>query len=182
MKTTLNKIRAHNPCKAWWEPLLKYLGKTKSDDETLPLLTILDAVGLQRALWCFRAVEGCEKEKLLLGVTYAREVEHLISDKSKKCLDVFERYANGLATEEEFDAAAAAARADAYTAAYTDADASHASWAAAAAAAWAAHASHAYWVADRAARSTIQAKQETQLRRLLEKTCTKQPMNELKRI
>jgi len=184
MKTTLNKIRAHNPCKAWWEPLLKYLGKTKSDDETLPLLTILDAVGLQRALWCFRAVEGFEKEKLLLAITYAREVEYLMPAESKKCLDVFERYANGLATEDEFEtarrAAAAAADARAYTAAAARAAASYAASYAAWSAAWsaadvAAHAAaRAYTdaAAAGAARATIQAKQETQLRQLLERTCT----------
>lgn len=204
MYTTLNKIRKHYPCKDGWETLLKYLGKIKSDDEPLSLLTILDAVGLQRTLWCFRAVEGFEKEKLLLAVTYAREVEHLMPAESKKALDVFERYANGLATEDEFEtarrAAAAAADARAYTAAAARAAASYAASYAAWSAAWSAAdvAAHAaaraytdaaaafYADADAAAagaaRATIQAKQETQLRQLLERTCTKQPMNELKRI
>ena len=195
MYTTLNVIRKHSPCTDGWEKLLKHLGKTSADDESLPLLTILESNGLDHTLWCFRAVDGFEKEKLLLGVTFAREVEHLMPAESKKALDVFDRYANGLATQDEFDAAretardadaaaAAAARAAAWADA-ADAAAAHASWAAAAvacadavyvaaasaadaaraAAAWAAEAA-----AARAAYSTIKAKQESQLRQLLERT------------
>ena len=195
MYTTLNDIRKHQPCTDEWEKLLKHLGKTSADDESLPLLTILDSNGFDHALWCFRAVEGFKKDKQLLAITYAREVQHLMPDESKKSLDVFERYVNGLATEEEFDAAreaardadaaaACAARAAAWAVA-ADAAAAHASWAAAAvacadavydaaasaadaaraAAAWAAEAA-----AARAAYSTIKAKQEAQLRQLLERT------------
>ena len=191
MYTTLNKIREHSPCKDGWEKLLKYLGKTKPDDEPLPLLTILDSNGFDDTLWCFRVVEGFKKEKQLLAITYAREVEHLMPAESKKSLDVFDRYANGLATQEEFDAARRVADA-AYTAAYT-ADASwaaaHTAAAAAAAAARdavsaaACAAAHAALAAAAAARdaaasaapshaySTTKAKQETQLRELLERTC-----------
>ena len=53
--TTLNEIRAHAPCKEGWEKLLAHLGKTKSDDEPLPLLTVLESNGLDDALWCLRA-------------------------------------------------------------------------------------------------------------------------------
>ena len=173
MKTTLNKIREHRPCTDGWETLLKHLGKTKPDDEPLPLLTILDSNGFYHTLWCFRAVDGFEKEKLLLSVTYAKEVQHLMPDESKKALDVFERYAYGLATEDEFEAACGEARDAVYTAdvAWAAAHAAraeaHAAAAAACSAAWgAAHAA-----AD-AAHLTIRAKQETQLRELLEKSCT----------
>ena len=188
MYTTLNAIRKHQPCPDGWEKLLKHLGKTKPDDEPLSLLTILESNGLDHALWCFRAVEGFKKDKQLLAITYAREVEHLMPAESKKALDVFERYANGLATEEEFDAARRGGDAAAYTAAHTACGtawsavwaARAAAWAAAAdaaaarAAAWAAVPADAYSVvyaaaaADRAAaRSTIQAKQETQFIQLL---------------
>ena len=195
MKTTLNAIRERHPCTDGWQKLLKHLGKTKPDDEPLSLVTILDAVGLDHTLWCFRAVEGFEKEKLLLSVTYARDVEHLMPAESKKCLDIFERYANGLVTQEEFDAAREAARADADAAAHTAwgtawaavwaaraaayaAVAHAAACAAAADAAWYAPSESAYatWsayaAARAAARSSIQAKQENQLRELLEKSCT----------
>ena len=163
MYTTLNRIRECSPCTDGWETLLKYLGKTKPDDEPLPLLRILDSNGLDHALWCFRAVEGFEKEKLLLAITYARDVEHLMPTESKKSLDVFERYVNGLATHEEFETARASGDAAAY--AYpTYSEAYYAAWATCSDAAAAAAAA--------AACSTILAKQETQLRQLLERTCT----------
>ena len=53
--TTLNEIRAHDPCKKGWEKLLSHLGKTKADAEPLALLTILESNGLDDALWCLRA-------------------------------------------------------------------------------------------------------------------------------
>jgi hypothetical protein len=119
MKTTLNKIRNHNPCKDGWEKLLKHLGKTKADDEPLSLLTILDSNGLGDALWCFRAVDGYDKEKRLFAVWCARQVQHLITDKrSLDGLDVAERYALGEATDDELAAAWAAAARDARDAAW----------------------------------------------------------------
>ena len=123
MKTTLNKIRQHLPCKDGWETLLKHLGKFQADDVELPLLTILESNGLDDTLWCLRAVEGFDKEKRLLAVAFAREVQHLMQDpRSIEALDVAERFANGEATEEELrdaaDAAADAARDAARDAAY----------------------------------------------------------------
>ena len=110
MKTTLNKIRAHSPCNEGWEKLLKYLRKTKSDDEPLSLLTILDSNGLDDALWCMKAVDGRDKEIRLYAVWCARQVQHLIKDpRSLAALDVAERFANGEATVEELDAARDAA-------------------------------------------------------------------------
>lgn len=129
MKTTLNKIREHQPCADGWEKLLKYLGKTKADDEPLSLLTILDSNGLDDAIWCLRAVEGYDREIRLYAVWCARQVQHLLTDKrSLDAIDVAERYANGQATEDELDAAADAAWA-AWDAA---ADAARAAWEAAA--------------------------------------------------
>lgn len=31
--TTLNRIRAHSPCRKGWAKLLRHLGKTEADDE-----------------------------------------------------------------------------------------------------------------------------------------------------
>lgn len=167
MYTTLNRIRQRNPCKDGWEKLLKYLGKTGPDDEPLSLLKILDSNGFDDTLWCFRAVDGFEKEKQLLAITYARDVEHLMPAESKKALDVFDRYVNGLATKEEFNAARRAA-VDAVRSAWHDSSYAAAARAAAHAAAEAAYA--AWTVACDTALSTIKAKQETQLRQLLERT------------
>ena len=62
MKTSLNKIRDNHPCKDSWEKLLKYLGKTKADDDELSILTILDSNGIEDAIWCLRAVDGHDDE------------------------------------------------------------------------------------------------------------------------
>lgn len=110
MNTTLNKIRKHEPCTSGWKKLLIALGKHQADDEPLALITILDLNGLDDALWCLRAVDGHEKEKLLYAVWCARQVQYLMDDKrSLDALDIAERFANGEATEKELDAAWAAA-------------------------------------------------------------------------
>ena len=168
MKTTLNKIRAHSPCKDGWEQLLKHLGKTKADDEPLLITTILDSNGLDDALWCFRAIEGRDKEIRLYAVWCARQVQHLMTDaRSLAALDVTERYANGEATEEELDAAR-----DAAWAATRDAARGSGAWGAARAAAWGAArdvARGAAWDAARAATrdaalDAARAAQEARLR------------------
>ena len=180
MKTTLNKIKAHQPCKEGWEKLLKYLRKTKSDDEPLSLLTILDSNGLDDALWCFRAVDGRDKEIRLYAVWCARQVQHLMTDaRSLAALDVTERYANGEATVEELDAARDAAWAAtrdaaraATRAATRDAARGSGAWGAARAAAWGAArdvARGAAWDAARAAAldaalDAARAAQEARLR------------------
>ena len=122
MKTTLNKIREHSPCHEGWTKLLRNLGKTKADDEELLITTILDSNGLDDALWSLRAVDGCHREMRLFAVYCARSVQHLTNDmRSIAVIDVAERYANDLATDEELaaarDAARAAARAAAWAAA-----------------------------------------------------------------
>ena len=118
MRTTLNKIREHQPCAGGWEKLLSYLGKTKADDEPLSITTILDSNGLDDALWCLRAVERHDKEIRLFAVWCARQVQHLLKDqRSINALDVAERYANGQATEAELKDAWNAARAAARVAA-----------------------------------------------------------------
>ena len=125
MKTTLNQIREYSPCESGWKKLLTYLGKTKADDESLPIMTILESNGLDDALWCLRAVKGRDREIRLYAVWCARQVQHLNTDpRVSACIDVAERFANGEATDEERAAARAAA--------------GDAAWAAAAAAAGAA--------------------------------------------
>ena len=110
LHTTLNRIREHEPCTGGWRQLLKHLGKTEADDDLLPLSTILDSNGLDDALWCLRAVEGCDREIRLYAVWCARHVEHLMTDpRSLAALDVAERYAKGMATDEELRAARDAA-------------------------------------------------------------------------
>jgi len=118
MHTTLNKIRAHAPCSDGWKKLLKHLGKTEADDEPLNIKTILELNGLDDAIWCLQAVEGKDKEIRLFAVWCARQVQHLMTDqRSLDALEAAERFANGLASEEELRVARDAARATWSTAA-----------------------------------------------------------------
>ena len=128
--TTLNRILANNPCgqepaqTTGWNKLLAGLGKSHGDDEPLPYARIVEINGLDDALWACRAEPQHSREWRLFAVWNARQVEHLMADeRSTRALDVAQRHANGLATDEEL----AAAR-----------DAAEAAWAAARGAAWAA--------------------------------------------
>ena len=153
METTLNAIRSKSPCSEGWKKLLAHLGKSAADDEPLSLLTILDSNGLDDAIWCLRAVTGHDKEIRLFAVWCARQVQHLMADqRSVNALDVAERFANGDATEEELEAARAAAGA--------------AAWDAAGDAAWAAARAAARDAAGAAARDA----QESKFRELIKET------------
>ena len=153
MRTTLNKIRKHGPCTDGWEKLLRHLGKTMADDEPLSITTVLDSNGLDDALWCLRAVDGCERDLRLYAVWCARQVQYLMTDyRSIRALDVAERYSHGSATDAEMAAARAAAWAAADAARVA---ASDAGWAAARVAEDAARA--AAWDAVDAARAVEDA-------------------------
>ena len=155
IKTTLNKIRSHQPCADGWEKLLKKLGKTKADDDPLDLLTILKSNGLDDALWCFRAVDGHDRDMRLFGVWCAQQVQHLMTDqRSIDALDAAERFANGKATIKELNTA--------WDAAWSTA------WATAGDAAWAARdAAGAAGTAKDAAMTAARAAQEKHLRKIL---------------
>lgn len=149
--TTLNKIRAHDPCKDGWEKLLKHLGKTQADDEPLPYSVIVESNGIDDALWCCRAEPQYDREWRLFAVWCAKQVQHLMADaRSIAALDVVERYANGQATDDELSAAGDAFGASAWAAAREAARA--AAGAAAWTAAWTA-AGAATWTAARAAQT-----------------------------
>jgi hypothetical protein len=121
MKTTLNKIREHSPCESGWKKLLTNLRKTKADDEPVSIAFILESNGLDDALWCLRTVDGYQREMRLYAVDCARMAQHLMTDpRSLDALNVAERHADGLATDEEL-AAARAAASDAAWAAASDA-------------------------------------------------------------
>jgi FAD/FMN-containing dehydrogenase len=168
--TTLKAIKEYDPCSEGWKKLLKHLGKTKCDEEPLPLVEILKSNGLDDALWCLRSVD--HKSVRLYAVACAREVQHLMTDeRSLKALDVAEAYVNGQATEEELEQArnaacdatdaaakeayyaADAAAKEAYYAAY---DAAYAAYAVAKEAYYAAYATHATAAIERQAELFIQ--------------------------
>jgi hypothetical protein len=165
--TTLNKIREHEPCINGWKKLLAHLGKTEADDEPLPFAIILESNGLDDALWCCRAAPEYDKEWRLFAVCCARQVQHLMKDsRSLNALDVAERFANGLATEDELKAAWDAAGDAAWDAAgdAARAAAGDAAWAAArAAAGYAARAA-----AEAAAGAAAKEKQSQEFLRIVE--------------
>jgi hypothetical protein len=114
--TTLNAIREHNPCEEGWEKLLKSLGKTKADDEPLPLVTILDSNGIADAVWCLRALGDAHQTAVRLfacdvaeGVLYLFEKQYPDDKRPRQAIETARRYALGKATKEELDAAMVAA-------------------------------------------------------------------------
>lgn len=75
--TTLNIIRAAQPCEDGWTKLLKGLSKTSGDDEPLPLMTILDINGLDDTLWCIDADPALDRLKRHYQAWCAEQVLHL---------------------------------------------------------------------------------------------------------
>jgi hypothetical protein len=97
MKTTLYRIRQKTPCAEGWEKLLLNLGKTKPDDEELPLVTILGSNGIEDAIWCLRAVDNSDRDARHFAVWCARRWEkRLTSQDSINALEVAAKYADGL--------------------------------------------------------------------------------------
>jgi len=108
--TTLAEIREHQPCENGWKELLRYLGKTKADNEPLLLLTILDSNGFDDCLWSLRTRPDLNWLWRLYIVSCARNVQHLMNDqRSIDALDVAERYALGTASCGELAEARSAA-------------------------------------------------------------------------
>ena len=123
MNTTLNEIRNHRPCQEGWTKLLKALNKTRSDDEPLSLLTVLDSNGLADAIWCLRT-EPTPERTWRFALAVARRTQHL-HPQAKATLDIVERYHSAQATKEELDAAVDATYA-AVDATYAAVDATYA--------------------------------------------------------
>ena len=116
---TLNKILAHSPCSEGWDAVLARTDLHGSDyDREWPLVAVLDTDRPSDAIWAMRCLPEHSRLWRLFAVRCARHVQHLMTDpRSIEALDVAERHANGLATDEELAAARAAARAAAWDAA-----------------------------------------------------------------
>ena len=161
--TTLNRIRAANPCREGWAKLLSSLGKTKADDAPLDLLAILDSNGFDDALWVLSYAMPDDRLARHFQAWCAEQVLHIferefpgdprvrnqiealkddtLSAATRAAALAAARYAAGAAA---LDATRAAARYAAWAAAWDAAraavwDAARAAvWDAAGAAAWAA--------------------------------------------
>ena len=142
--TTLNKIRDHSPCADGYKKLCKSLGGIRKygKDTPITIRQIVESNGLDDALWCLRTMPEHNNLWRLLAVRYARTVQRFMTDpRSLEALDVAERHARGLATDDELKAAwaaADAARAAAWAAARAAAGAAWDAAGAARDAAWAA--------------------------------------------
>jgi hypothetical protein len=64
LTTTLNEIRAAGIYRSDWENFLKHLGKTKEDNEPLPVAAVLDFKGISDALWIVANIFGDKSRKL----------------------------------------------------------------------------------------------------------------------
>lgn len=142
LTTTLNRIYALRPCRDSWEIGLQAAGKTAPDDEPITYVQILDAVGVQSALWVCRAEPQHGRLWRLYAVWCAKRVRRLMTDpRSISVLGVAECHANGLVADADLviarDAAEDAVNAAAWDVAWEVArpEAWEAAWAAASAAA-----------------------------------------------
>ena len=108
--TTLNRIYSCHPCHESWSAGMDAAGKSEPDDEPISYEAILDAVGLDDALWCCQAEPQHAGLWRRFTVWSARQVQYLMTDqRSIAALDVAERHANGDATDQELAAARDAA-------------------------------------------------------------------------
>lgn len=110
---TLNGIRKHYPCGLergsgeGYDLLRKNLGKGYGNNTPITIRQIYESNGHDDVLWCLRASDP--KFYPLwrhFAVDCAKQVEHLMEDESSRnALVVARRHADGLATDEELDAA-----------------------------------------------------------------------------
>ena len=110
--TTFARIKAARPCESSYKQALRKAGGLLKYGENTPITVrqIVEAVGLNDALWALRTMPEHNARWRLLAVRYARRVQHLMRDpRSVAVLDVAERHAHGSATDTELDAAKAAA-------------------------------------------------------------------------
>jgi hypothetical protein len=123
-QVTLADLRKHGACVNGYNKVVRMLqGKAFTDadserethirfkhDAPILLADIARNNGLDDALWTLRCIQGVDRDARLFAVWCARQVQHLMTDeRSIAALDVAERHANGNASDEEFDAALAAA-------------------------------------------------------------------------
>jgi hypothetical protein len=106
LTTTLNRVYARHPCDSGWNRGLAAANKTEADDEPLTYTEIFDVLGFYYALWCCRAEPQYDGIWRRYAVWCCRRVQYAVTDdRLINALDVAERHANELATDEELVAA-----------------------------------------------------------------------------
>lgn len=123
LTTTLAQLRKAHACVDGYNRLVRALKgepfTTEDEERTthlrfthkgeIPLSFILEANGLDDALWALRASNCSERDARFLTVAFARDVEHLMPEDSRFALAVAERFANGQATAQELAKASSVA-------------------------------------------------------------------------
>lgn len=107
--TTLNKIRAHDPCEPGWKKLLRGLSKTEVDGDPLTISEILRINGIRDAIWALRASDATASQMRHFACDCAQLCTPNPDPRVQSAIDVARRFADGDATEEEVDAAWAVA-------------------------------------------------------------------------
>lgn len=118
LKTSLYRLRKHNACSDRYAHLKDKLGPEWGDKDEINLLDILDHNGVSDCLWALCAVvkhpEG-DRVMRLMACDFAEAVlpifekEYPDDKRPANAIKVARRYANGKATDEEREAAWAAA-------------------------------------------------------------------------
>ncbi len=138
---SLQSIRDHNPCRPSWEQLLRHTRPHRTARDLtyrVPLRTIIDLLGLDDALWAFRALDKADTKWGVLTTCDVVEpaMQYIDDPRPMECLCVMRAWARGEATAAERTVALAAAWAAERVAEQDVARAVE--WAAARAAVWAA--------------------------------------------
>jgi hypothetical protein len=75
---------------------LALLGKTEPDDDPIPLVDVLDRMGISAALWCTHTLPEHDCEWRLFAVWCARQnLDLLVYEAHREALEVVEAYALG---------------------------------------------------------------------------------------
>ena len=120
LTTTLYRLRKCHACKDRYAHLVDKLGPKWGDQDKINLLDILKHNGIDDCLWAFRAVvehpEGDQVMRLMAAdfaeaVLPIFEKEYPEDDRPRKIIQAARDFANGKITDQEGDAAWAAAQA-----------------------------------------------------------------------
>lgn len=123
-EVTLSSLRRAHACYDGYNKVVRTLQGARFGDEDycrnsyirlaykrpISILSILKSNGLEDALWALRCVPGIDRDARLFIVWCGRQVQHLMTDKrATEALNIAERFAIGIATEDELAAARTAA-------------------------------------------------------------------------
>ncbi len=115
MQTTLNEIKKYDPCPSSWAKGLKYLNKSKADDEPIDFMVIYEVMGIKDALWCLRTQDY--RDYCLFLADVAELVLHIFEDvypdnkAPRQAIEAIRDWYNGDITDKQLEEYASAARA-----------------------------------------------------------------------